>query len=190
MIGNDIVDLSLAAKQSKWEHPRFLNKLFTESEQAWINSSSNPFSAIWELWASKEAAYKAYLQLNPGRFFNPRGFECSTREATRYVRYRDFKVQVTWFSNEQFVYTETITKQPTQSACFKCSANESENHSHALRQALYAEVAQSLSIPKDILKLEKAADGIPRLYAGAVELETEVSLTHHGSWAAYSISYL
>ena len=33
MIGNDIVDLKQAAKDSNWQRPRFLDKVFTKHEQ-------------------------------------------------------------------------------------------------------------------------------------------------------------
>jgi hypothetical protein len=33
MIGNDVVDLALAQKESNWKRKGFLNKLFTSVEQ-------------------------------------------------------------------------------------------------------------------------------------------------------------
>ena len=68
MIGNDIIDLSYAAKTSSWQHPRFLDKLFSSFEIEMIETSENKFVSIWKLWAMKEAGYKAYLQKTPGRF--------------------------------------------------------------------------------------------------------------------------
>ena len=43
MIGNDIVDLQLAKKQSNWQRKGFLDKQFTVSEQEEIARSKNPF---------------------------------------------------------------------------------------------------------------------------------------------------
>jgi phosphopantetheinyl transferase (holo-ACP synthase) len=33
VIGNDIVDLALARKESNWKRPGYLNKIFTTKEQ-------------------------------------------------------------------------------------------------------------------------------------------------------------
>ena len=60
MIGNDIVDLALAKKESNWKRNRFLDKIFTETEQLLIFHSENPEIMVWNLWSRKEAAYKIY----------------------------------------------------------------------------------------------------------------------------------
>lgn len=77
MIGNDLVDLKLAAKQSNWQRKGFLDKLFTPKEQGCILNSSNPFETVWLLWSMKESAYKAYLQTHNERFFAPKKLACN-----------------------------------------------------------------------------------------------------------------
>jgi len=57
MIGNDIVDLELALKESNWKRKGFLNKIFTNEEQLLISSAINPEIMVWNLWSRKEAAY-------------------------------------------------------------------------------------------------------------------------------------
>jgi hypothetical protein len=42
VIGNDIVDLALARKESNWKRPGYLNKIFTTKEQLLISSAENP----------------------------------------------------------------------------------------------------------------------------------------------------
>mgnify|MGYP003583470498 CR=1 FL=1 len=42
MIGNDIVDLVLAKKESNWKRNRFLDKIFTIKEQVLIVDAENP----------------------------------------------------------------------------------------------------------------------------------------------------
>ena len=51
MIGNDIIDLKLAAIQSNWQRKGFLNKIFTEEEQRVILNSDNAFQLVWYLFA-------------------------------------------------------------------------------------------------------------------------------------------
>lgn len=77
MIGNDIVDLELAAAQSNWQRPGFLTKIFTDFEQQLIAGSQNPELMVWMLWSRKEAAYKIFNRQTNLRLYNPLDFECS-----------------------------------------------------------------------------------------------------------------
>jgi phosphopantetheinyl transferase (holo-ACP synthase) len=76
MIGNDIVDLVLAKKESNWKRKGFVDKIFTPQEQLLIKSSVNQQIIIWNLWSRKEAAYKIYNRQTGIRKYNPIQFEC------------------------------------------------------------------------------------------------------------------
>jgi phosphopantetheinyl transferase (holo-ACP synthase) len=76
MIGNDIVDLALAQKESNWKRIGFLDKIFTLQEQLFINLSENQEIEVWNLWSRKEAAYKIYNRQSGIRKYNPLQFEC------------------------------------------------------------------------------------------------------------------
>ena len=76
MIGNDIVDLALALKESNWKRTGYLNKIFTENEQLLIKKSDNPENRVWDLWSRKEAVYKIFNRISGIRIFNPIQFEC------------------------------------------------------------------------------------------------------------------
>lgn len=80
MIGNDIIDLALARKESNWKRDRFLDKLFTAKEQWQIINSENPETTVWNLWSRKEAAYKIYNRQTLIRAFIPLQLECSDIE--------------------------------------------------------------------------------------------------------------
>lgn len=60
MIGNDIIDLETAKRESNWKRNRFLDKIFTPQEQFLILNSDAPEIMVWNLWSRKEAAYKIY----------------------------------------------------------------------------------------------------------------------------------
>lgn len=60
MIGNDIVDLETAQRESNWKRKGFLDKIFTYEEQLLILNSKVPEIMVWNLWSRKEAAYKIY----------------------------------------------------------------------------------------------------------------------------------
>lgn len=76
MIGNDIVDLALARKESNWKRQGFLEKLFTVQEQMMISKSNNPEITVWNLWSRKEATYKIYNRQTQIRAFIPLQLEC------------------------------------------------------------------------------------------------------------------
>jgi phosphopantetheinyl transferase (holo-ACP synthase) len=76
VIGNDIVDLALARKESNWKRNGFLDKVFTKKEQLLILNSGNPEIMVWNLWSRKEAAYKIYNRKTQIRGYFPLQLEC------------------------------------------------------------------------------------------------------------------
>jgi len=76
MIGNDIVDLALARKESNWKRNGFLDKIFTKNEQLLILNAKNPDVIVWNLWSRKEAAYKIYNRQTNIRGYFPLQLEC------------------------------------------------------------------------------------------------------------------
>jgi phosphopantetheinyl transferase (holo-ACP synthase) len=82
MIGNDIVDLALAQKESNWKRKGFLDKIFTSNEQLLILNAGNPTIMVWNLWSRKEAAYKIYNRQTQIRGYFPLQLECFDLEIT------------------------------------------------------------------------------------------------------------
>lgn len=76
MIGNDVIDLALARKESNWKREGFLDKIFTSKEQSLISKSQNPEIMVWNLWSRKEAAYKIYNRQTQIRSYIPLQLEC------------------------------------------------------------------------------------------------------------------
>jgi phosphopantetheinyl transferase (holo-ACP synthase) len=76
VIGNDIIDLALAQKESNWKRRGFFDKIFTPKEQCLINSTENPEIMVWNLWSRKEAAYKIYNRQTGIRAYIPLQLEC------------------------------------------------------------------------------------------------------------------
>ena len=77
MIGNDIIDLSIATTQSNWRRKGYLEKIFHESERLMILESEDPDLMVWILFSMKEAAYKIYSRANKIRAYIPGKFICS-----------------------------------------------------------------------------------------------------------------
>ena len=76
MIGNDIIDLDFAQKESNWKRKGFLDKIFTASEKNLILNAENPTVMVWDLWSRKEAGYKIYNRKTQIRGYFPLQLEC------------------------------------------------------------------------------------------------------------------
>jgi phosphopantetheinyl transferase (holo-ACP synthase) len=100
MIGNDVVDLALAATDSNWRRPGFLDKVFTTKEQYYILNHPLPDMAVWSLWSKKESAYKVFNRQSGESALNPLKFECLDMKAQ--------VVQVKAFGRIYFTLTEVL----------------------------------------------------------------------------------
>ena len=87
MIGNDVIDLVLARKESNWKRKGFLDKIFTSKEQLLISKSLNPEIMVWNLWSRKEAAYKIYNRQTQMRSYIPLQLECFDLEEKEEILY-------------------------------------------------------------------------------------------------------
>ena len=76
MVGNDVIDLKLAAIESNWHRKGYLDKIFTTLEQHFINSSADQNVQLWQLWSRKEAVYKLLLQKGILKGYYPKKIEC------------------------------------------------------------------------------------------------------------------
>lgn len=99
MIGNDVIDIELATKQSDWRRRGYLDKLFTSDEQQHIFGSPNPDVAVWTLWSMKEAAYKIYNRQTGERGFFPLRLVCNITDSMGVVT-----------CNDNLYYTQTEIK--------------------------------------------------------------------------------
>ncbi|TDQ06383.1 4'-phosphopantetheinyl transferase family protein [Pedobacter metabolipauper] len=76
MIGNDIVDLNQALKDSDWNRKDYLKKIFTAEEQFMISSGTCSNLLVWLLWTMKESAYKVHARKFKLREFAPLKISC------------------------------------------------------------------------------------------------------------------
>jgi phosphopantetheinyl transferase (holo-ACP synthase) len=153
MIGNDIIDLDLALKESNWKRNRFLDKIFSSNEQQLIQNSENKDHMVWNLWSRKEASYKIYNRQTGIRGFFPLRFECHYNN-----------VNTGTVSIEDFVfYTQT---EITANYIYSIAVSEKE----------YFEKIKPLETGVII----KKENGIPYFLDPVSSSMSPVSVTHHG----------
>jgi phosphopantetheinyl transferase (holo-ACP synthase) len=68
------VDLKDPHNMGKSRNLRFVNRVFTQSEQDLIFSSTKPDTMVWALWAGKETAYKIISKCYPPASSVPRSY--------------------------------------------------------------------------------------------------------------------
>lgn len=80
MIGNDIIDLRAARRESNWQRKGYLDKIYTPREQQMIGDAPCPERMVWLLWSMKESAYKIYNRETGLRFYAPLKLQCTYLE--------------------------------------------------------------------------------------------------------------
>ncbi|PRZ23358.1 4'-phosphopantetheinyl transferase family protein [Flavobacterium granuli] len=157
MIGNDIVDLASARKESNWQRPRFLEKIFTDYEQQLILEAENPEIMVWNLWSRKEAAYKIYNRETGIRAFMPLELTC-------------------FYENDSLGWVVCQGKTyPTRTSILN-----DKIHSIAVLKKEFFNQIQLISPIKNIQKI----NGIPFLVDRSGTILRPVSISHHGRYSA------
>ena len=157
MIGNDIVDLALARKESNWKRNGFLDKIFTTKEQLLISNAENAEVMVWNLWSRKEAAYKIYNRQKQIRGYFPLELECSDLEIIDGISFGKVVIK------ERIYFTKTeITTQ-----CINTIAVEN---------VLDFDIIKTLENRKNIQK----NNGIPSYCEKENLISKPVSISHHG----------
>jgi phosphopantetheinyl transferase (holo-ACP synthase) len=157
MIGNDIVDLALARKESNWKRKGFLDKIFTKNEQLLISKAEDPEVMVWNLWSRKEAVYKIYNRQTLIRGYFPLQLECLDLEIIDGVIFGKVIIK------ENIYYTKNeITTQ-----CINTIAVEN---------VLDFDRIKKLENRKNIQK----NNGIPSYYEKENLISKSVSISHHG----------
>ena len=180
MIGNDIIDLSLAKTQSNWQRKGFLEKLFSNDEQQLILEASNSFEMVWRLWSMKEAAYKIYTQHHEIRFFAPKKFECKLRSAKEgVVCFKGQKFYTSSLINQHYIFTKASLEKEISSYSEMVPPHEIDN---MIKKKLKELTALSVSR----IEQKKSKNGAPSYYYKTTLLTSSCSITHHGRFGAYS----
>ena len=176
MLGNDIVDLQKAARESNWKRKGYLDKIFTANEQLAILTAPNPNTMVWLLWSMKEAAYKIVNRDTLTRFYSPHKFECSTILSQNSLTEGSVIYNgITYFTeseiNHNFVYTIATTKISALKKVYTDYLKNTIEYS----QLLHKEFG---------FTIQKNSFGIPELTISGATTKKPISITHHGRYLA------
>jgi len=193
MIGNDVVDLKVAALESNWMRPGFLDKVFSEEEQEVILNSENKSQMVWLFWSMKEAAYKIYVQQCGLRIFNPKKLRCERLSENKgLVHFNGYKYatksEITTDFINTWAYLETSVNALIH--CFKITDSLYKTQSLAARQKLLKSFSEIKKVSEVDLEIRSRKNNVPRLFYKGYEQRDSFSIAHHGFYGAYAISFL
>ncbi len=157
MIGNDIVDLALARKESNWKRNGFLDKIFTQNEQLLISNAENPEVMVWNLWSRKEAAYKIYNRKTQIRGYFPLQLECFDLDIIDGISFGKVVIKDLIYFTKTEITTQFI-------------------HTIAVKNVHDFDTIKTLETRKNIQK----NNGIPNYFEKENSVLIPISISHHG----------
>ncbi|MDT0647634.1 4'-phosphopantetheinyl transferase superfamily protein [Zunongwangia sp. F260] len=184
MIGNDIVDLNLAAKESNWKRPGMHSKIFTEEERKLLKKAKNQEQRFWLFWAMKEAAYKAHQRrFSLPRKFNPKSFRCEPDPSgglgsSGMVKIDNWSYFTSAKISEKAIHcVASVENSEVKKIIFSDTIN--------LKQELISAVANSKKLSFKDLDIKKDLNFIPHLILKGKNYNLPFSISHHGNYSAY-----
>ncbi len=205
MVGNDIVDLADVDADASTYSPRFDERTFAAAERAWLAERPDADRARWELWAAKEAAYKAVKRGHRATVFSPSSFEVETD--TRRVegdlvhgfgwvtfagpnagRLADLRLRVETHAEADRVHVTAwrdgdLAPQSEIAALPAASGHSDIDPSAYVRRRLIRRLAAALGVPRARLSLDRRAR-VPVVMVDGKDASIDVSLSHHGRFVA------
>ncbi len=189
MIGNDVVDLTVAGINSRWREVRFLDKIFNSEEQSLI-TESNQFYTIWRLWSMKESAYKIWARNKRARY-NPKFFKCKIiSETSGIVSFDNNSINTTTMFSENVIHTNAIFQNlEVISGIVKLEGFSRIDKLRFLKEKTIESYSDFCSISKESISIKKNAFGAPELFINHQNQTNFLSLSRHGCYGAFAISY-
>jgi phosphopantetheinyl transferase (holo-ACP synthase) len=182
-IGNDVVDLEDPVVAEHHRRPRFVSRVCAAEEFERIATARD----LWTLFAAKEAAYKALVNLGYSPGFAHR--EIRVSEDLRAVRWRDVCLSLSLQSDHGHVHAVAWSASSHAPRAKVSRAETAE--SQAARELLCELVAttthyqaRDLMVVRDPLPGAWDGYGPPRLEHLGTAVDVAISLSHDGRFVA------
>ncbi len=169
MLGNDIVDLTEAKKQSNIFRSRYFDKTLTASEQYIVQQSVNPELCFWKIWTCKEAVYKsAQREFCFKAFYNPLQFQTHfLTEDKAKICFNKKVYDIDIKLNSNFIYSYTSNDFKTD---------------YCILSSQFSVLQQISTKFNQPISLNKNENGLP--YLKLLSHDKICSITHHGAYFA------
>lgn len=195
MIGNDIVDLTQARRESNWRRRGFLDKIFTPHEQQCIQQAIDPDQLVWLLWSMKESVYKLLARRTQTRTFAPRKIVCFPGESASEWVGRAVVDGETYQTRSSvtvhYIATTALaahTGRAYQPVICRFDTTSYSDHYQRIRETIRHHSSVFFNRPLHTVHIHKDGIGAPLLtIAGAPPLPLTIS--HHGHYGAFAVGY-
>lgn len=184
LIGNDLVDLRLAAIESNWRRKGYITKICTPEEQKLVLEAAMPDEMLWLIWTMKEAACKIVQRSTGIRKYEPLNFCCT-------LNTQDIEISgmVNYFK-DSFLIRSELQSTFIHSVAVSDIKDFDQLHLQYLKPGI-AYKAEFNTIT-ELYQLAGTPSGIPELTHQITGQKHAVSVSHHGDYLAviYSDSLL
>ena len=191
MIGNDVVDLNLAEKQSNWRRKGFLEKVFNPLERKIIAEFHDMHLAVWLLWSMKEAAYKAHQRKRS----LPRRLNWKIQECI-YVEFKKGKaLGIVQIEDERYFSFSSLTSE-----CIHTIAVDRKNQDfekvlfqlplYKTKLLITLGMAMAIGVTLPELHLKKIREGIPFIFYKNEAFPLALSFSDHGKFSGFCVSLM
>jgi len=188
---------------------RFLEKLFTPSEQQLIATSDMPDHMVWALWSIKESAYKVVNRSTGIRLYAPLLYEVQLDSAlikskmintennsgveflNSSISASGFKLFAKTFVARNFIYSHASPEfsylNHLKWNIEKTTATKPEQQSHIIRESAKKHIAQNSKIGLSEIHIsnDRGKPPLVRINHKFTD-KIDLSLTHDGPYLAYS----
>ena len=191
MIGNDVVDLELAAIESNWRRKGFLQKVFSSTEQELIHASANPDKMVWLLWSMKEAAYKAHQrEYDLPRRLNWLAQKCEVNGLTLETASGEVEIENHAYHTTSEITLDYILTSVDKNRDSGVKSGIFEASSSEVKEQLKKRVSEEFTLQNREVQLIKDRFGMPFLTGNDGFFFNRFSLSGHGRFYAYSLSLI
>jgi phosphopantetheinyl transferase (holo-ACP synthase) len=211
------VDLLGSGNIGRYKDWRFIERVFTSSEQKRISDYPCPDGMLWALWAGKEAAYKVVKKLFPEMPFSPRTYEVDlygcgysgekdgVSKGGRYFKgsagtpkwFIDIEVIIT----SDFIHCLGVYGEPRGGKTIiwgidniyqKQQTGNCNDESLLVREAARKSIASYLNCNPERIEIRRKQKmsnlGPPFVYFDGKPAEIDVTLSHDGRYVAYAFT--
>ncbi len=207
-VGNDIVDLHADKTAGKSSDSRFVKKVLTEAEKLCFDRAEPRDVYLWSLWAAKETAYKVLVKVHPGIASWPRSYEVThggpglSKSGDAMVKTPLDSVQVILFVNNDYIHCigamtgrfcpDMIIRGVVEIDSAGSESTDPKQDSEMVRQAAVASIAACEDVAESDIEIRRARSsrglGPPIVYIRKRAAGIDLSLSHHGRFAAFAFS--
>lgn len=201
------MDLHAPEAEGKSGNTRFVRRVLTDTEKRFFDRSAARDIYLWAAWAAKETAYKALVKTRadiaswPGLY--EAGFDCDDfpgiSQCRGVVETAADSVHVMLYINDSYIHcigsaSGGVSVDALCSGVDEIASDrrDPQGRSEAARHAAIRSIARLTEVSPSDMEIKrhrsKRGFGPPLVYISGKPSGIDLSLSHHGAFAAFAFS--